>query len=103
AGAAFERLVAAFDMLDGSEAFVHPDRMAAVAASGKRAERAALDEGAGTVADAVARFEAGKHNDPGLFGRIGAAWTPGSGGSDSSMSHWIALKIELIVTAKLSN
>ena len=44
AGAAFERLVAAFDTLDGSEAFVHPDRMAAVAASGKRAERAASEE-----------------------------------------------------------
>ena len=43
-GDAFERLVAAFDMLDGSDAFVHPDAMAAVAASDKRAERAALDD-----------------------------------------------------------
>ena len=32
-GAAFERLVCAFDTLDGSDAFVHPDRMAAVAAT----------------------------------------------------------------------
>ena len=38
-GDAFERLVSAFDTLDGSDAFVHPDAMAAVAASDKRAER----------------------------------------------------------------
>ena len=35
-GDAFERLVRAFDVLDGSDAFVHPDAMAAVAASDKR-------------------------------------------------------------------
>ncbi len=43
-GDRFERLVAAFDTLDGSDAFVHPDAMAAVAASGKAAETAALAE-----------------------------------------------------------
>ena len=43
-GARFDRLVAAFDVLDGAEAFVHPDAMAAVAASGQAAERAALAE-----------------------------------------------------------
>ena len=42
-GDVFDRLVGAFDTLDGSDAFVHPDAMAAVAASDKRAERAALD------------------------------------------------------------
>jgi len=41
-GEPFEALVEAFDTLDGSEAFVHPDAMAAVAASGKAAETAAL-------------------------------------------------------------
>ena len=35
-GDAFDRLVRAFDTLDGAEAFVHPDAMAAVAASGRR-------------------------------------------------------------------
>ncbi|MGH9207610.1 MAG: cytochrome P450, partial [Acidimicrobiales bacterium] len=34
-GASFERLVDAFDVLDGAEAFVHPDAMAAVAVSEK--------------------------------------------------------------------
>src|ERR1700733_786464 len=41
-GERFERLVPAFDALDGSESFVHPDAMAAVAAAGKAEERAAL-------------------------------------------------------------
>ena len=62
-GEAFERLVRAFDTLDGSEAFVHPDAMAAVAASGKRAERAALDEVAEIIADAVRRRGRGADDD----------------------------------------
>ena len=35
-GNPFERLVLAFETLDGSDAFVHPDAMAAVEATGKR-------------------------------------------------------------------
>ncbi len=69
-GDAFERLVRAFDTLDGSDAFVHPDAMAAVAASGKRAERAALDEVAEVIATAVRRFDSGRDDRRGLFGRI---------------------------------
>jgi cytochrome P450 len=38
----FDELVDALDDLDGSAAFVHPEAMAAVAASGTRAERAAM-------------------------------------------------------------
>jgi len=41
-GERFDRLAEAFDTLDGAESFVHPDSMAAVAATGKAAERAAL-------------------------------------------------------------
>ena len=66
----------AFDTLDGSDAFVHPDAMAAVAASDKRAERAALDEIVDIVADAVRRWEAGDAGDQALFGRIVEAWHP---------------------------
>jgi cytochrome P450 len=40
--ARFDELVAALDELDGSAAFVHPEAMAAVAASGKQAELAAM-------------------------------------------------------------
>ena len=74
-GEAFERLVRAFDTLDGSDAFVHPDRMAEVAATNKRAERAALDEVADIVAAAVRRYDAGHRDGQALFGRIVDAWT----------------------------
>ena len=74
-GAAFERLVRAFDTLDGADAFVHPDRMAEVAATDKRAERAALDEVAEIVAAAVRRFDAGDTENQALFGRIVDAWS----------------------------
>ncbi len=66
---------ARLDTLDGSEAFVHPDRMAAVAATDKRAERAALDEVADTIAGAVARLDDGETGDHALFGRIVDAWS----------------------------
>src|SRR4029077_18565966 len=56
-GDSLDRLVAAFDTLDGSDAFVHPDVMAAVAASDKRAERAALDDILALVATAVQRLD----------------------------------------------
>src|ERR1700756_3013252 len=70
-GDSFDRLVRAFDTLDGAEAFVHPDAMAAVAASGKRAERAALDEVVAVVGTAVGRGA----DDHSLFGRIVDAWS----------------------------
>jgi cytochrome P450 len=96
-GEAFERLVRAFDTLDGSDAFVHPDRMAAVAATNKRAERAALDEVAEVIAGAVRRHGPG---DQGLFGRIVAAWTPES---EEIRLGGIALDVALIHIASMSN
>jgi cytochrome P450 len=122
-GAAFERLVRAFDTLDGSDAFVHPDRMAAVAATDKRAERAALDDVTEIVAAAVHRFDAGDTDNQDLFGRIVAAWTPesespgdreggaaGRSGSPPSDEEdrrdrlrGIALDVALIHVASMSN
>ncbi|BBZ28302.1 hypothetical protein MMAD_25970 [Mycolicibacterium madagascariense] len=99
-GAAFERLVAAFDVLDGSEAFVHPDAMAAVAASGKRAERAALDDVAAVVDAAVRRQEAGDAPGAGLFGRIVDAW---AGEPAEERSRGIAMDVALIHVASMSN
>ena len=99
-GEAFERLVHALDTLDGSEAFVHPDRMAAVAATGKRAERAALDEVADIIAAAVRRFDAGDAGDQALFGRIVDGW---STEARSSRLRGIALDIALIHIASMSN
>lgn len=99
-GAAFERLVRAFDTLDGADAFVHPDRMAAVRASDKRAERAALDEVTDTIAAAVRRYVAGDDEDQDLFGRIVNAWT---GESERTRLRGIAHDVALIHIASMSN
>ena len=99
-GEAFDRLVRAFDILDGADAFVHPDAMAAVAASNKRAERAALDEVADIVAAAVRRWDAGGPDDQGLFGRIVDVWR--SEAHDVRV-RGIALDVALIHIASMSN
>lgn len=91
-GAGFDRLVAAFDALDGSDAFVHPDAMAAVAASGKAAETAALDEVVEVVGAAV---PAG-----GLFGRIADAWADEP---EPVRRRGIGLDVALIHVASMSN
>jgi cytochrome P450 len=95
-GDAFERLVRAFDTLNGSDAFVHPDVMAAVAASEKRAERAALDEVTEIIADAVDR----RDGDEGLFGRIVDEWDNELG---DNRIRGIALDVALIHIASMSN
>ena len=92
-GAQFERLVAAFDTLDGSDAFVHPDAMAAVAASGKASERAALEE----ITEIVGA-SADQPGPSGLFARIVAAW---DGSPDRRRG--IAWDVALIHIASMSN
>jgi cytochrome P450 len=100
-GEDFDRLVCAFDTLDGSDAFVHPDTMAAVAASGKRAERAALDEVTGIVEAAVDRYRAAPPDDShALFGRILHAWVDEPAGEQL---RGIALDVTLIHIASMSN
>jgi cytochrome P450 len=97
-GDTFDRLVRAFDALDGSDAFVHPDAMAAVAASDKRAERAALDEVVELTAIAVQRFDS-RHTET-LFGRIVEAW---SAEPPAVRTRGIALDVALIHIAAMSN
>ena len=87
-------------ILDGADAFVHPDAMAAVAASNKRAERAALDEVAEIVAAAVRRWDADGTNDQGLFGRIVEAW---SSEAPDIRLRGIAFDVALIHIASMSN
>jgi cytochrome P450 len=99
-GEAFESLAQAFDTLDGSDAFVHPDAMAAVAASEQRAERAALDEITGIVADAVRRLDEGDSGDQTLFDRIVDAW---HGELGDNRIRGIALDVALIHIASMSN
>ena len=67
AGRRIRGLVLAFDTLDGSDAFVHPDAMAAVAASGKRAERAALDDVVARDRNRILRSRLGCLDDDVLF------------------------------------
>ena len=95
---AFERLVLAFDTLDGADAFVHPDAMAAVAASDKRAERRALHDVADIVSAAVQRWDAGGTHEHGLFGRIVKAWE-----AQGNRLRGIALDVALIHIASMSN
>ena len=99
-GEAFERLVRAFDVLDGSDAFVHPDAMAAVAASDKRAERAALDEVADVLDHAVAQHDSQARRTGGLFDRIIDAWASEAG---EVRRRGIAMDVALIHVASMSN
>ena len=98
-GEDFEHLARAFDTLDGSDAFVHPDKMAAVAASNKRAERAALDEVADLIGAAVRRRGTDKATQA-LFDRIVDAW---SSEPESRRMRGIALDVALIHIASMSN
>ncbi len=99
-GDAFERLVSAFDTLDGSDAFVHPDAMAAVAASDKRAERAALEDAVAVVETAVQRLDSGEVADTALFGRIVEAWEAESA---ADRMRGIGMDVALIHIASMSN
>ena len=99
-GTPFERLTQAFDALDGSDAFVHPDAMAAVAASDKRTERAALAEVADVIETAVRRMDSGDCLDEDLFKRIVDAWSSEHG---DTRVRGIALDVALIHIASMSN
>jgi cytochrome P450 len=99
-GDTFDRLVAALDTLDGSDAFVHPDAMAAVAASDKRAERAALDNVVELMSTAVQRLDSRHRAPDALFDRIVDAWS--SEPPDVRM-RGIALDVALIHIASMSN
>jgi cytochrome P450 len=99
-GEGFDRLVRAFDTLDGADAFVHPDAMAAVAASNKRAEHAALNEVVDIVAAAARRWDTGGTDDQGLFGRIVDAWCSES---QDNRFRGIALDVALLHIASMSN
>lgn len=99
-GDAFERLVSAFDVLDGSDAFVHPDAMAAVAASDKHAERAALDDIAEVIEDSVRQHDSGAAEAATLFDRIVDRW---AGEPEDVRLRGIAMDVALIHIASMSN
>jgi cytochrome P450 len=91
--------VTAFDTLDGSAAFVHPDAMAAVAASGKAAEVAALAVVAGQVGHSVGELLGHEEEYP-LFARLAAAW---AGEPVEMAARGVAHDVALIHVASMSN
>ncbi len=99
---AVSALMSAFDVLDGADSFVHPDAMAAVAASEKRAEREALERVVAHVVGAIRVVD----SDPGalvdhpLFARIVQAW---QGEAPEVRYRGIALDVALIHIASMSN
>jgi cytochrome P450 len=97
-GQTFERLATALDDLDGSDAFVHPDAMAAVAASGHAREHAALEQ---VVEEVGALLPAMASGDPdGLLARVAAAW---DGEPDDVRRRGVALDVALVHVASMSN
>ena len=98
-GDRFEVLTKALDTLDGADAFVHPDAMAAVAASDKAAERAALaviTEQIGAALDELPGHEA----DHPLFTRMAQAW---DGEPASQRRQGVAHDVALVHIASMSN
>jgi cytochrome P450 len=97
-----EELMSAFDVLDGSEAFVHPDAMARVAQSGKAQENAALDAVTELISSALERLDADPDlkNENRLFSRIADSW---SDESDSVRRTGVVHDVALVHIASMSN
>ncbi len=98
-GTRFEALVVAFDTLDGSDAFVHPDAMAAVAASGKAAEIEALSVIAEHLAPSLEELPGREAEHP-LFARLVATWADQP---RSAAATGVADDVALIHIASMSN
>lgn len=103
-GAAFDELANAFDALDGSEAFVHPDAMAAVAASDYRRERDALAAVTAHMGGALVDFDElpprRRSEEYPLFDRIVEAWA-----SEAPVERrvGVAHDVALVHIASMSN
>lgn len=108
--ARFDAFVRTLDRLDGADAFVHPEAMAAVAAADKADERAALAEVEALIAATVAARDASPHagpdgptdgpGDDDLFGRIVARW---SDVAEPERSVGIARDVVLVHLGSMSN
>lgn len=102
-GAVLDELVAAFDVLDGAEAFVRPDRMAAVAASGWAAERAALERVVALLGDALDRLDPATDPATSLPARALAAWADVAATDPAAARRGAALDLALVHVASMSN
>ena len=99
---ALSTLTAAFDTLDGAEAFVHPDAMAAVAANDKRSEAEALERVVAQFAEAARTVESNPETSAShpLFARIVHAWQDEEG---DVRYRGIGHDVALIHVASMSN
>ncbi len=98
-GERFEELVRALDVLDGADAFVRPEAMAAIAANGKRNERAALARLEAMLAETVrARDGASPRSD--LFADIVGRWHDVA---EPERSVGIARDVVLVHIGSMSN
>jgi cytochrome P450 len=97
-GERFETLIRAFDQLDGSEAFVHPDAMAHVAATDKAAERHALAESTTQLSLGLQQYESDDEHT--LFSRVVQAWADAE---PTEAARGICLDVTLIHVASMSN
>lgn len=95
----FDILVSDLDALDVADAFVHPDAMAAVAASDKAAERAALAGLTENLAHGLDHLPDQTDAHP-LFARVAARWDDEP---PSVRRVGIAYDITLVHLASLSN
>lgn len=91
----FDQLAADFDRLDGAEAFVHPERIAAVVASDYAAERSALARIESAVGAALASGVPG-----GFLGRIADRWADVA---EPDHSIGVARDVVLLHVATLTN
>jgi len=98
--AEFDRLVEAFEDLDGAAAFVRPGEMAAVAARDKDTERAALRTVELVLADVLDRRAAAPSETPDLFDDIIGRWSDSTG---NERRVGIARDVTLVHIASMSN
>jgi cytochrome P450 len=104
-GERFETLIRAFDQLDGSESFVHPDAMARVAATDKADESAALAEVTGQLGLGLSERRASGNQGESegghaLFDRVVDAWADAE---PAEATTGICGDITLIHVASMSN
>jgi len=101
-GTRFDELVDALDELDGSAAFVHPEAMAAVAASGKQAELAAMARVEARVTSTVRARDAleAETRPDDLFTRVMAHWADVD---EPARTTGIARDVILVHLASMSN
>jgi cytochrome P450 len=98
-GERFETLVRAFDQLDGSESFVHPDAMAHVAATEKAEERQALTVITSQLGLGLEQRR-GHDEAHALFDRVVGAWADAA---PAAAATGACLDITLIHVASMSN